>query len=51
MDNFGWELSMNYNGDDWRNSNISGDKGVDERSINKIGDCGKPVEKLWKICG
>ena len=47
MDNFGWELSMNYNGDDWRNSNISRDMGVDKRSIKKIG----VVENLWKSCG
>lgn len=37
MDNYGWDLSRNYNGDDWRNSNISGDKGVDKRSIKMIG--------------
>ena len=47
MDNFGWELSRNYNGDDWRNSNISGDIGVDERSIKMIG----VVDNLWKSCG
>ena len=54
MDNFGWELSRNYNGDDWRNSNISGNIGVDKRSMNRVGvveklwiSCGKAVDKLW----
>lgn len=47
MDNFGWDLSRNYNGDDWRNNNRSGNIGVDERSIKMIG----VVEKLWKSCG
>lgn len=58
MDNYGWDLSRNYNGDDWRNSNISGDIGVGEMSIKMIGvvenlliTCGKPVNNLWISCG
>ena len=51
MDNFGWELSRNYNGDDWRNSNRSGNIGVDKRSMNRIGGCGKAVDKLLITCG
>lgn len=47
MDNFGWGLSRNYNGDDWRINNISGNIGVDERSMNRVG----VVEKLWISCG
>ena len=47
MDNFGWELSRNYNGDDWRNSNRSGDIGVDKRSIKMIG----VVDNLLITCG
>lgn len=47
MDNYGWELSRNYNGDDWRNSNISGDIGVGEMSMNRVG----VVDNLWKSCG
>ena len=50
MDNFGWDLSRNYNGDDWRNSNISGNNGVDKRSIKMIRGCGKAVDKLWITC-
>ena len=51
MDNYGWELSRNYNGDDWRNSNRSGNIGVDKRSMNRIGGCGKAVDNLWISCG
>lgn len=40
MDNYEWGMSRNYNGDDWRNSNISGDIGIVEKPINKIWDCG-----------
>lgn len=47
MDNYGRGMSRDYNGDDWRNSNISGNKGEDKRSINKIG----VVDNLWKSCG
>lgn len=47
MDNFGWDLSRNYNGDDWRINNIGGNNGVGEMSINKIG----VVDNLWISCG
>ena len=40
MDNFGWDLSRNYNGDDWRNNNRSGNIGVGEMSMNRVRGCG-----------
>lgn len=51
MDNYRWGLSRNYNGDDWRINNISGDSGVGEMSMNRVRGCGKAVDKLWKSCG